>query len=123
MFIFILFLLGVVLGGLAVMFALQNIEVVTVSFFSWHLQGSLSLILMVAMLTGIIIAFLIILPESLSGYFRYRALRRENARLEEELRKQKELTHFARKEPVTPDAIAHIENSAIEEPLKAHANL
>lgn len=117
MLIFILFIIGVVLGGLTVMFALQNIDVVTVSFFAWHLDGSLSLILMLATLAGIIIAFLMILPESVSGYFRYRALRRENARLEEELRKQKELTHFARKEAATPDAIAHIENGAIQEPL------
>lgn len=100
-----------------VMFALQNIDVVTVSFFTWHLQGSLSLILLMATLAGILMALFIILPERVSSYFRYRALRKDNARLEEELRKQKELTHFARKEPMTPDAIARIENGAIQEPL------
>jgi uncharacterized integral membrane protein len=117
MFVFILFIIGIALGGLTVIFALQNIDVVTVSFFAWHLQGSLSLILMLATLMGILIAFFIILPESISSYFRYRSLRKENARLEEELRKQKELTHFARTESPTPAAIAAIENGATQEPL------
>ena len=113
MLIFMLFIIGVALGGLTVIFAMQNIEAVTVSFFSWHLEGSLSLILMLATLMGILIALLITLPEGIRGYFRYRALRRENARLEEELRKQKELTHFARKEPPTRMIIAAIAIKAL----------
>ena len=117
MLILMLFIIGVALGGLTVIFAMQNIDAVTVSFFSWRLEGSLSLILMLATLMGVLITLLTILPESIRGYFRYRALRRENARLEEELRKQKELTHFARKEPPTQDAIAHIEQGAIQKPL------
>ena len=117
MFVLIFFLVGIVLGGLTVMFALQNIDVVTVSFFAWQFEGSLSLLLLLATLMGIIIAFFIILPESIGSYFKYRKLRKENARLEEELRKQKELTHFARKEPMTPGAIQEIENGAIQEML------
>lgn len=99
------------------MFALQNIDVVTVSFFAWQFHGSLSLLLLMATLMGIIIAFFIILPESIGSYFRYRRLTKENARLEEELRKQKELTHFARTEAPTPAAIAAIEDGASQEPL------
>ena len=123
MLVFILFALGVVLGGLTVVFSLQNIEIVAVSFFSWRLEGSLSLVLMMATLTGAIIAFLMLLPGSVRGYFRHRALIRENARLQEELRKQKELTHFARKEPATPDALSRIENGAMEKPQDGRAPL
>jgi uncharacterized integral membrane protein len=121
MLVFILFALGVVLGGLTVVFSLQNIGIVTVSFFSWQLEGSLSLILMLATLAGAIIAFLMLLPGSVRGYFRHRALIKENARLGEELRKQKELTHFARKEPATQDALSRIEDGAIEKPREERA--
>ncbi|MDB5225527.1 MAG: hypothetical protein JWL87_479 [Candidatus Adlerbacteria bacterium] len=115
MFVFIFFVVGILLGGLVVIFALQNAALVTVSFFNWQLEGSLSLILLVATFAGILIAFLIVLPESVSGYFKYRKLRKENARLEDELSKQKELTHFARKTAPTPEAIAEIEQGAIED--------
>jgi uncharacterized integral membrane protein len=115
MFVFIFFVFGIVLGGLVVIFALQNAAQVTVAFFSWQLEGSLSLILLVATFTGILIAFLIILPESISGYMRYRRLRKDNARLEDELTKQRELTHFARKNAPTPETIAQIEQGAIED--------
>ncbi len=114
MFVFIFFVIGIVLGGLVVVFALQNIDVVTVSFFAWSFEGSLSLLLLLATLAGILIAFFIVLPESIGGYFRYRKLSRRNTELEEELRKQKELTHFAHKEAPSPEAIAHIEQGAID---------
>jgi len=115
MIVFIFFIVGIVLGGLTVVLALQNIDVVAVSFFAWQFEGSLSLLLLLATLMGIIIAFFIILPESIGNYFRYRKLRKENVRLEEELRKQKELTHFARTEPATPAEITAIENGATQE--------
>ncbi len=98
----ILFLiLGILLGAAAVLFALQNVTVITVSFFAWHLQGSLALILLVSIGVGMIISLLIILPESISNYFNFRRLKKENANLEEALRKQKELTVFAKQAPPT----------------------
>lgn len=109
----IFFILGLVLGGLAVVFALQNVEVITVTFFGGHLTGSLALILMLAMLVGILITLLILLPQSIGKYFKYRKLKAENIRLAEELRKQKELTVFAKDIPPTPENIEHIENGAI----------
>ena len=57
-----------------------------------------------------------ILPESIKNYFRYRKLLKENARLEEELRKQKELTVFAKTVPASSEAIAHIEQGASKDP-------
>lgn len=93
MFILIFFVLGLLLGGVVVIFALQNIAMVTVSFFSWQLEGSLALILMLATLAGILITLLILLPESVSNYFSYRRLKKENTRLTQELQKQKEVTH------------------------------
>jgi|GEM_PF-1092942 len=112
----ILFILGLVLGGVAVIFALQNIEVITVSFFSWQFSGSLSVILSVAVAAGVLASLLIILPESIGNYFKYKSLKNENEKLTEELRKQKELTVFVKEVPPSPAVIAHIEETAIIHP-------
>lgn len=104
------------MGGVAVVFALQNIADITVIFFGWQLSGSLSLILLLTMLAGILITLLIILPNSISSYFKFKKLQKENARLTEELRKQKELTLFAKTTSPSPETIAKIEDGAISHP-------
>lgn len=98
-----------------VIFALQNNDVVTVTFFNGQIEGSLAFILLMVALMGILIACLMFLPGSISSYFRYRKLKKINARLEDDLIKQKELTHFAKKTPPTQDAIAKIEQGAIDD--------
>ena len=110
----ILFILGLLLGAFSVIFALQNVAMITVSFFSWQLTGSLALILLLAMTTGILITILILLPEFISNYFKYKNLQKENIALGEALRKQKELTVFAKNIPPTDEEIAKIEKRAVE---------
>ena len=112
----ILFILGVILGALAVFFALQNVMVVTVTFFSWQLTSSLSVVLLMAILSGALIVLLILLPESVSNYFKYKKLMKTNTKLEEELRKQKELVVFAKETNPTKNDIGHIEQGAIHHP-------
>jgi uncharacterized integral membrane protein len=111
----IFFVLGLSLGVAAVFFALQNVAIITVSFFSWHLTGSLALILSIAILAGALIVTLFILPESIKNHFKYRKLKKENENLVEELRKQKELTLFAKKSVPTEGDIVKIEHGAISE--------
>lgn len=111
----ILFIIGLLLGAVAVIFTLQNIAVITVTFFSWHLTGSLALILSLAIGIGILITGLLVIPESIKNYFRYRSLKKDINRLEEELRKQKELTVFAKDTPPTEKEISNIENGAIDD--------
>jgi len=111
----ILFILGLVLGGFAVVFTLQNTAITTVSFFSYDFTGSLSLILGLAVFVGILIAFLLVLPESINNYFKYRKLKKINQGLEESLKKQKELTTFAKEVPATPQDIEKIEKGVIDE--------
>ncbi len=108
----ILFILGLLLGAVAVVFSLQNVEVVTITFFNWSLTGPLSVVLLMSILMGILIVLLILLPGSIGNYFRYKKLKKENASLEEELRKQKEKTAFAKNSPPTSSDIASIENGA-----------
>lgn len=108
-----LFVLGIFLGILAVIFTIQNITVITVVFFGWQLTGSLALILMLAILSGILITLLLVLPQSIGNYFKYRRYEKEIQKLEEDLRHQKELTVFAAKVPPTKEDIARIEHGAI----------
>ncbi len=112
---FILFILGILLGGVAVIFALQNVTITTVTFFYWQFHSSLAVILLMAVFSGIVATLLILLPQNIEGYFNYRHLKKENEKLAEELRKQKELTVFAKNNPPTAEAIAKIEHEVIAE--------
>lgn len=109
-------ILGIALGAAAVIFALQNVQVVTVTFFSWSFEGSLALVLIMTVLTGVLIALLMVVPETIANFFRHRSLQKANAKLEEDLRKQKELTVFAKQTPATASELAHIDKGAIQHP-------
>lgn len=109
----IFFILGLILGAFAVVFALQNVTTITITFFAWEMTGSLAILIIMAILSGILITLLIILPESVNNYFKNRKLKKEIAKLEEQLRKQKELTVFAKNNPPSSETIREIENGAI----------
>ena len=98
---------------MTVVFALQNVEVITVSFFSWDLTGSLALILLVAVTSGVLIAVLLLLPEFVGSHFRYKNVLKENKKLTEDLERQKQLTLFAKHVPPTQEDLAKIEHGAI----------
>lgn len=108
----ILFILGLLIGAVSVVFVLQNIAIVTVTFFSYQITGSLALILSLALGAGALVVILLLLPESISNYFQYKHLKKENEKLAEDLRKQKELTVFAKNEPPTKEIISKIEDGA-----------
>jgi len=109
----IFFLLGLLLGGATVVFVLQNVATVTVTFFSWQLEGSLAAVLALAVFSGIVITLLLLLPSSITDYLNYKRLKKENVILEENLRKQKELTVFATKTPANEEIISKIEDGAV----------
>jgi uncharacterized integral membrane protein len=110
----ILFIFGLLIGAIAVMFALQNIDIITVTFFTWHMTGSLALVLLLTISAGVVVTVLLLLPGSIKNYFKYKALLKENKKLEEELRKQKELTMFAKITPVDEGVITKIDHGSIE---------
>ncbi|MDO8729323.1 MAG: LapA family protein [bacterium] len=106
-------IIGIALGAVSVIFALQNVTVVTLTFFTWQFEGSLALILLLAIVMGTLISLLIVLPESVKNYFRYKRLKKVNEKLEGELKKQKELTVFAKKTPASAEEIAQINQGSI----------
>lgn len=86
----ILFLIGgLLIGGAAVAFALQNTTMVTVALFSWRLESSLALVIILAMVLGALIGFLWLLPGSIKKSFQISNLKRQNIKLEAELANKK----------------------------------
>lgn len=74
---------GLVIGGLSVVFVLQNITPITVTFFTWQISGSLSVLLLVALLTGMLLSVLVLLPSFVRAQWQLRALRKQNKKLSE----------------------------------------
>jgi lipopolysaccharide assembly protein A len=58
--IFIIIALGI--AAIAIIFALQNIVGVTVTFLVWNFQGSLALVLLISVTVGVLISLLASLP-------------------------------------------------------------
>jgi len=101
---FLFLVLGILLGILAVIFALQNIVPVTVIFLAWQLHGSLALVIAVAIVLGLLISILVSVPEVVDNFFVLKGLRKkiedleaENARL-----KNAALSHTGTASPPGP---------------------
>ncbi len=82
--IFLLIALAVAL--VAVMFALQNIVPVTVSFLTWTFEGSLALVLFVALIVGALVSVLASVPTLVKGRWAAASLKKRIAALEAELK-------------------------------------
>lgn len=78
-------LIGAILGALSVIFVLQNIIPITVTFLAWQIEGSLAVILFLAMMSGVIITLLVLLPGLIRDEWRYAQLRKEKEKVEDEL--------------------------------------
>jgi uncharacterized integral membrane protein len=71
-------ILGLVIGGLSVMFALQNIFPVTVTFLAWEITSSLALLIAISIIVGLVISALISIPGAISNAMTISGLRKEN---------------------------------------------
>lgn len=58
----ILLIFSFIIAFLAILFAIQNTDIVSISFLFWETQGSLALILFIAMVTGALISYLATAP-------------------------------------------------------------
>ncbi len=77
--------LGLLLGAVSVVFALQNTSDITVTFITWHVEGSLALILLLSMVSGVLISILVSLPEVFKNYRIKKNLMKDNDALRAEL--------------------------------------
>jgi uncharacterized integral membrane protein len=81
----IFLILGVLVGAISVVFVLQNITAVSVSFFTWHLNGSLAVILFLALASGVLMTLLFLLPSFIRDEWRYSRAKKQIRALEAEL--------------------------------------
>ncbi len=81
--------MGLVLGAMTVIFALQNVTPITVVFMSWRIEGSLALILIITMLAGVAFSLLMSLPGLIKKSFQISGLKKQNRVVKEELENKK----------------------------------
>jgi uncharacterized integral membrane protein len=87
-------ILGVILGAALVAFVLQNVAIVTVTFISWQVTGSLALVLLASIISGVVVTLLILLPSLIKNDFYLAALKKQKKEVEDELaRTKQEMLH------------------------------
>jgi uncharacterized integral membrane protein len=94
---FILFIIGIIIGACTIVFALQNIVPVSVVFLGWHFDGSLALILIIAALAGAVMTVLFTVPETIVNHFRFRELQQKNSKLAKALEEDEKILHDQQK--------------------------
>lgn len=77
-------ILALVVAILSVVFALQNIAVVSISFFAWSVNVSLAVALLVALGIGVLISVLISIPDRVKSGWRISKKNKKFSTLEEE---------------------------------------
>ncbi len=78
-------IVGIILGALAVIFALQNVALVTVSMFTWQVTAPLSIIILGTVLCGIVLTLLVLLPSVIRDEINVAAMRKQKRDTEAEL--------------------------------------
>lgn len=97
--------IGLLVGGVAVIFILQNIVPISVHFFTWELQGSLALILILSILTGAVLSALSCLPDMINNYFEINSLKKRVKELEAAVDNyKKNLDDLSRRTGIVPPA-------------------
>jgi uncharacterized integral membrane protein len=80
----IFIIIALVIALVAVLFALQNLTVVTVTFFIWNTHASLALVLLVTLAVGVLISLLASLPGLIHGKWTTSGQKKKLAVLENE---------------------------------------
>ena len=84
--VFFLFL-GAILGAATVIFAFQNVEVITVNLMTWQITAPLAFVLLGTLLCGILMTLLVLLPSLLRDEMYLKTIKRQKRELEDEFAK------------------------------------
>jgi uncharacterized membrane protein YciS (DUF1049 family) len=102
MTIFIL-ILALILAIVAVTFALQNPLIVTATFFTYSMKGSLALFVLIGVGVGVVIGLLVLAPSAIKNTFQVSGHRQRIGALEKELEEHKaKVAELQKPKPVTP---------------------
>ncbi len=70
---------------LAILFAIQNTEIISIRFLVWETQGSLALILFIALVAGALISYLATTPGQIKQRMNISNQRKRTAEVEQQL--------------------------------------
>ena len=99
--VFLIFAL--VVAFLAILFAVQNNDPASVHFLVWEYQGSLALILFVALAVGALIAFLVAAPSLIRARMQASSQKKRAAALESSLSEAQRQLYETRSRPESPE--------------------
>ncbi len=94
----IFIIIALLIAVIAVIFALQNLTAVTVTFFLWSFHGSLALVLLLSVAAGVLISLLASLPGLVRGRWNASSTRKKLAALEAQFDANKQKAEDAEKE-------------------------
>lgn len=86
----ILLIFSFVIAFFAILFAIQNTTVTPVRFLIWETEGSLALILFIALVAGALISYLATMPTQIRQRMKISNQRKELAELESQLNSSKQ---------------------------------
>jgi uncharacterized integral membrane protein len=96
-------IVALLIAVVAVIFALQNTLLITISFFAWKVTGSLSLVLLVTLAIGVVIGLLVLAPSAIKNTIQVSGHRKRIDILEKELDEHKaKVAELQKPKPVTP---------------------
>ncbi len=81
--------LALVIAVIAVIFALQNTAAVTLSFFAWKVSGSLSLVVLITLILGVLVGWLFVSPSLVKSSLQGSGQRKRILTLEKEVSEYK----------------------------------
>ena len=67
------------------MFALQNNEIVALTFLSWQFESTVALLVIASVAVGILIGLLAVVPSAFSSSLRIMGLKKDNRKLVDEI--------------------------------------
>jgi uncharacterized integral membrane protein len=81
---------GFMLGAVALLFALENTQIVALTFMNWQFETSLAVLVLASVGVGIVISLLASIPSAVSSAFRIMGLKKENKNLAQEVEVHKQ---------------------------------
>lgn len=109
-----IFIIGIVIGGAVVIFALQNLAPVSVTFLNWSFEGSIAVIVLISLLAGIVITLLFSLSTYISSMMSESKLRRHNKSLKNELEEHKDKLNQANQRNMDIEKVVIVEEENIQ---------
>lgn len=88
-------IIGFILGAAALLFVTENTAAVALTFLHWQFQSSLAVVILLAILVGIVLTLLMLLPGVIGDSFYMRRLRKHNEALAREAEAQRQAAHDA----------------------------